>query len=452
MAHGHDIHFLERLKRLSRPETELALGLYRDPALIRVILEHVQIDAGAERAAISLGDDRRGPFVVVARDGHFVTCLGEGMSPGDHPVVTRAQLDGVAARVATLRARLDSARDLIGEKGGIFPLVDRLFTAGPWLSREEFAAIAAFQPLLKQDFLTLLLALNNAIDGVRKRALKRRGDLLRPAWNALFALQHLSVLVTMDSREDFEEPPISPELPGILSWPTVRQGVVAIALRGIWGVAQVGKPLLPAYKSWLVRSETSLELLDSMLGLSAIGLRRSRLRAEVRKALSRVDGGDDADGAVSEKMRSARPMFLELCDLAFDREEECSRLQLEIGRSFFTPKTPDVRPEDLPDEVARLMAASWHGSFVEGTQGLLVLFACLPWLARAKPEDLYWPSESLEMMRSPWNADHAALVLAPGLVANPSPQPAQAEENPGRNEPCPCGSGKKWKRCHGRGP
>jgi len=29
-------------------------------------------------------------------------------------------------------------------------------------------------------------------------------------------------------------------------------------------------------------------------------------------------------------------------------------------------------------------------------------------------------------------------------------QPAKAEQTVGRNEPCPCGSGKKFKQCHGK--
>ena len=29
------------------------------------------------------------------------------------------------------------------------------------------------------------------------------------------------------------------------------------------------------------------------------------------------------------------------------------------------------------------------------------------------------------------------------------PQPAKKEITTGRNEPCPCGSGKKFKNCHG---
>ena len=33
----------------------------------------------------------------------------------------------------------------------------------------------------------------------------------------------------------------------------------------------------------------------------------------------------------------------------------------------------------------------------------------------------------------------------------PQKAPATAEKEPGRNDPCPCGSGKKYKKCHGRG-
>ena len=29
--------------------------------------------------------------------------------------------------------------------------------------------------------------------------------------------------------------------------------------------------------------------------------------------------------------------------------------------------------------------------------------------------------------------------------------PVTASNEPGRNDPCPCGSGKKYKKCHGKG-
>ncbi|MDX9706429.1 MAG: SEC-C metal-binding domain-containing protein, partial [Azospira sp.] len=42
-------------------------------------------------------------------------------------------------------------------------------------------------------------------------------------------------------------------------------------------------------------------------------------------------------------------------------------------------------------------------------------------------------------------------ALGAGEAAEPKPpQPAQAAPKVGRNDPCPCGSGKKYKHCHGK--
>jgi uncharacterized protein len=32
---------------------------------------------------------------------------------------------------------------------------------------------------------------------------------------------------------------------------------------------------------------------------------------------------------------------------------------------------------------------------------------------------------------------------------SPKPETRRVEAQPGRNDPCPCGSGKKFKKCHG---
>jgi hypothetical protein len=78
---GHAEHFLSRLDRLASAEVELALELYRDPGLLRAVLQVVKLPDAAERVAISLDDSAAGPYLVVTRDGHFVTCLARGMRP-----------------------------------------------------------------------------------------------------------------------------------------------------------------------------------------------------------------------------------------------------------------------------------------------------------------------------------------------------------------------------------
>src|SRR6476646_4114282 len=93
VEHAH--HFLSRLDRVSLGHVELALSLYNDAPLVRYVLSSASLPEGAARVAISLDDPREGPFIVVTRDGHFVTCLGAGMRPGELPVIARSHLDAL---------------------------------------------------------------------------------------------------------------------------------------------------------------------------------------------------------------------------------------------------------------------------------------------------------------------------------------------------------------------
>jgi len=57
-----------------------------------------------------------------------------------------------------------------------------------------------------------------------------------------------------------------------------------------------------------------------------------------------------------------------------------------------------------------------------------------------------------QVMREFWNVPIDGVVaLLPGKIAEspPSSAPVRAPPKPGRNEPCPCGSGRKFKKCHG---
>jgi preprotein translocase subunit SecA len=72
------------------------------------------------------------------------------------------------------------------------------------------------------------------------------------------------------------------------------------------------------------------------------------------------------------------------------------------------------------------------------------------------------PQASPEVAAAPASAPEfaatgvaAAAAAAPGgMASQPSvampAKPLAVEDEPGRNEPCPCGSGKKYKKCHGR--
>jgi hypothetical protein len=84
-----------------------------------------------------------------------------------------------------------------------------------------------------------------------------------------------------------------------------------------------------------------------------------------------------------------------------------------------TKKTEDAG--ELPEDIARLVAANSTTTFLSSREGLLLLFSCLPWVCRAQPEELYWPAEQLEVIRQKWNPEQAARLLRETQAANPAP-------------------------------
>jgi uncharacterized protein len=68
----------------------------------------------------------------------------------------------------------------------------------------------------------------------------------------------------------------------------------------------------------------------------------------------------------------------------------------------------------------------------------------------AKLREEFWPGETLTRDDLIQEALHAAQDLRMFWVQNaPKPETRRVGEQPGRNDPCPCGSGKKFKKCHG---
>ncbi|MBL8631698.1 MAG: SEC-C domain-containing protein [Myxococcales bacterium] len=48
-----------------------------------------------------------------------------------------------------------------------------------------------------------------------------------------------------------------------------------------------------------------------------------------------------------------------------------------------------------------------------------------------------------------WQPTDTIALLSEQNSALGKPQPIRVDATPGRNDPCNCGSGKKFKKCHG---
>ncbi len=471
MSHAH--HFLSRLDRVSAPQVELALSLYNDAGLLRYVLEKARLPEAAERAAISLDHPERGPFLVITREGRFVTCLGEGMTTGDLPIVTRVQLDGIAAKAGDMRVRLEACQKLAGQAGGMGKLLRRIYEAGDELSREEFIALSALHPLFAFELFRALFGAGEGLFQARERLLPhlRRSDRLKPElrpvarayWDCFWAIGHLSVLMAMSGPELFDRLPgdLREQLSNVsLSWGAVRQGVLSLALKGVWGAARLGKSVLPTYKRLFHESSSELTVLDSGMALVALGSRHARLHAEVRKVLA---GGPDIDPEAGGQIAH---LIARALTAHYDTDAEDPGAITEIHRHMGVNVALRIaqelprgnafrfeRAEDIPADLAMTLAVNVSLPFIgheDKREVLFPLFSMLPWVARAAPEDLYLPREYLRATHEPWTPEATFRLLRQHRDHyKPAPPPPRSQREPSRNEPCRCGSGKKHKRCCG---
>jgi uncharacterized protein YecA (UPF0149 family) len=76
----------------------------------------------------------------------------------------------------------------------------------------------------------------------------------------------------------------------------------------------------------------------------------------------------------------------------------------------------------------------------------------LPWSIGVDAADLYLPAHLIDAYRADlrqWDPETTLAQLDSQHRYFMRDRPIRAESTPGRNAPCSCGSGKKYKRCCG---
>lgn len=455
---SHDEHFLSRLDRLSLPLVEFALTLYRDAPLVKVILHGARAPESAPRVALSLAHPTEGPFIVVARDGGFVTCLGEGMSPAPHPIITRAQIDAQLQRLAVARDRAETAQRLIGRRSGAGVLLERIYTAGEFLGREEVYALGLWQPLLRPSLLALFHSAVSAVNTLRARLLL--GDRLRAAdremwrafWLGSWASAHMLVLIAMDGQEDFTAYPDGEALKQNFCWWVSQHGVQAFVLRAAWAAARLAKVMLPVQKQRFTESNSTWTQTDAVVCMAAITGARARTRAEVMKKLQLAAPPESASAETHMRqiLGGMGVQALEVDEATLRAEaldlgryhHHAVASKLPVGNAFHVATKEEV-PEALA--MAALFEAMWPSYGDYG--GTCRAMRLAPVIGRLAAEDLYHPKKYHSAFARDLDEATVEGLLAPRRGAVKTPKPTRVAERPGRNDPCACGSGKKYKRC-----
>lgn len=455
----HAEHFLTRLERLAGSEVDLALELYRDPELVRTLVAAVGLPEGSERLAISLGDAAQGPFLVVTRDGQFVTCLGSGMRAGDLPVVTRPELDACGRKVDRLREKLALSREIKGQRTSQ-QLLRRLFLSPDAVSREDFLEAVAWEPLAGTAFLDTYLAMGIALTEqgqLLRHARLRKGpseELLHEYWNLLHAAGHMALLGSLTAeREHYAA--LTEGHAGTraaFSYPLTGTGVITFILKGAWAAGRLGKLMLPDYKRALAEDVAFFELLDTLFALLALGMRSRGLRVEIQKALRATPGL--ARTSHAQRLRETMGREVELCcemtaDLLDASPEDLDAGLLRLGGTYFDPGACAPDDPQWRDLARTLPVMSRTDGLTDGHK-LAHTLHLIAATARGGPEQFYLPRAVLSAVREPWKPEDTWKVLEPIMsVERAGRVPAVRKVAAGRNDPCPCGSGKKYKRCCG---
>lgn len=446
---GHDQHFLTRLSRVDADQADRALALYRDPELVRGLLAAAKL-TDFERAALPIDEGELAPHLIVARNGHFVTCLGPGMFVGDAPLVpwplVRRSLDELRAAEVVEKSEPEQLADRF----------ERVHRGGADVAREEMRAVCAVVPLLRKDtFISWCERVRpyardlGALQRLVKKGRAKPADL-RKLWVHRWELAHRAVtLLVADPacawlREHNLHNGIS-QLFFCIDGPL--GGFMPTAARFVWAAAQLGEALVDELLA--LRTKTDYPGVAAMAGLSlsVIAVRNPDERKAIRAALAQPSTRSDEvdEGRVSwDDARRIDARLVSLLEAprstwdAFVHKTGAwalERLRREVGN----------RAEMFPAENLLALSLAVTAPGKDPAAWLTGLVGFVPALATAEALDLYLPRAWMpethfdpEWMRT--------LVGRSTWVQDP---PKHAEPTPGRNEPCSCGSGKKWKRCCG---
>jgi hypothetical protein len=470
---GHAAHFLTRVERLSARQADVALALYRDPGLVAFILNRVRLPDSAERVALAL-EHADSPHIIVTRTGAFVTCLAAGMHVQHAtPVIARAQLDQMAEKFDVVRTALKRAEE--GEESK--RLLNLLLGGGAALAREDFALLRAVVPVIGSHLLKT--AGEVAVSVERRRQSYRRShyrirasavtELLQVFWGDVWAIGHLSALCGAyieqlpESLSDAEREQLTWALRPILEI-TASTLMPATVLRVGWAAARAGRLFLPQYYDRLSKAVSFPQVAHVLVVLLSVALAHESVRAEVSEALeqnmARIEAlGDDL---MSEPERTVwvwlhghgRQMLAGHKHGEYVAEHRKYGAQYIVERGATLPADHPQRwdaPEQVPDELAMTALPTYDRSIMIGSVHRVLTFFALPWVTGAGADELYVPARYMDAYGGKFDADRTREMLDRHARYHWIGQPVRAEERPGRNQPCSCGSGKKYKRCCGAG-
>ncbi|HVW33724.1 MAG TPA: preprotein translocase subunit SecA [Acidimicrobiia bacterium] len=194
-------------------------------------------------------------------------------------------------------------------------------------------------------------------------------------------------------------------------------------------------------------------------GLEEIGNRYNITDALIEEALAKYEEKEATVGAENLREIERRVMLSVIDQKWREHLYEMDYLQEGINLRAMGQKDPLVEWQREGFDMFEAMMGAVEDDFVRYVFHLQVVKEEEP--APQRPRRLQYsaaedPVQGAEALRQTAVAEHAAGGLVDeGVVAEAQDEamvqaPVRVEKTPGRNDPCFCGSGKKYKFCHGR--
>jgi len=453
MTTGHAHHFLSRLDRVSRAETELALALYRKPEIIRAIVAMKRPDPSVERLALGLSHEPDGPHIIVSRTGGFVTCLGRGMSPYETMVIPRGELDVLCRGIATLDAEIrrydTDHRGSAAVDGSIRALADE----GNRLSREDYLRLEDARVVMWPTFAEV----GHSFAGDLGRSAQILRHVVRPTaleqerlalhWRLLWSGANATLLSLSEG--------VSFQLAQIAALRPSRQ-LIRVACTMTFGYAVLGPALravraasytVPDHLDFLAAEATEANKLWpqyclaiwSLLGAAA---RDVSLRGTVRQLFETPRPSLDPHHA---RMLEGGAAFL---DVMGDDPETYIQEFAQVHRQSKSVRVDNPLWAELDDDDL-LAAFSTGGMTMDHPEFFIELGRLVVWSCRRPASALFLPRSQVRRCVKPFSLPMATSAIATYCGLWQGQRPVSRPAQPGRNALCHCGSGKKFKRCHG---
>ncbi len=441
-------HADDRLRsRAKASAVERGHALLQRPAALAQFLKSV-VDDAVDRVALPLGPGGVDvAYLVVAKDGGGVTCLAPGMTP-TVPIVPWARVEAHLDAERALLAAQRTLQQVKDQDDDVSPLV-RAVTQPHRLVRAEWDALRALLPLsgiaVYVDTIAAALAL-----------LQPAGAGVAPAerWRGIIA--GVVAVSVVGDRAGAE--------PALLA--CVAGGDALLGTHALWWLAQRPRDTLAFVDDWLAhRPAEPLARLALVRVCDAVAGRNAAFEKDAARARARAAAGVVADEAavdVGALARALVPVLFARLRLAPAKDGDDAFVDdtFAAWRPFAArAEAPRLVPR-APGAVTDVDAASavlWREARLALplspllVPGLAGLFACAPiesLVPGDSPESLYKESLGRRYLESvlPQVMD-PIWTRAAGTSTS---TPAQAAPKPAVNGPCPCGSGKKYKKCHGR--